>query len=230
MLLNSALLLLRERPSVLKGLWAIYLERETKSFSPFLLLWSYKWQLFEKQSWRGPNLFRSSRKKAWALTLGLWGRRSSTRDSAILIRELDEALQKTSSLSKLFNLFFLLFNGCWTKNEWMWRIIVCTNESAYQYHSFIFIFQLFFWRTIHFTFLKNVQTSLHSICIQYSITFSLEESPTFRNESWILSLLSHEKVCKKIALFLYFLINVMHYKTILSNLTIHFPLLGRGSK
>ena len=95
--------------------------------------------------------------------------RSSTRDSAILIRELDEALQKNLRLWReqvIQSFFFLfLFNGCWTKNEWMWRIIVCMNESAYQYHSFIFTFQLFYWRTIHFTFLKNVQTSLHSICI-----------------------------------------------------------------
>ena len=103
-----------ERPCVLKGLWAIYLERETKSFSPFLLLWSYKWQLFEKQSWRGPNLFRSRRKKAWALTLGLWGRRkeqSSTRDSAILIRELDEALQKKPPFLKRasYSIFFFFF-------------------------------------------------------------------------------------------------------------------------
>ena len=38
--------------------------------------------------------------------------RSSTRDSAILIRELDEALQKKTSVfeeSKLFNLFFFFF-------------------------------------------------------------------------------------------------------------------------
>ena len=130
MLLNSALLLLRERPSVLKGLWAIYLERETKSFSPFLLLWSYKWQLFEKQSWRGPNLFRSSRKKAWALTLGLWGRRSSTRDSAILIRELDEALQKTSSLSKLFNPFFSSSIQWMLDEKWM-------NVTDYRMHEWI---------------------------------------------------------------------------------------------
>ena len=74
--------------------------------------------------------------------------RSSTRDSAILIRELDEALQKKPPFLKRasYSIFFFLFlfNGCWTKNEWMWRIIVRMNESAYQYHSFIFIFQLFF--------------------------------------------------------------------------------------
>ena len=160
-----------ERPCVLKGLWAIYLERETKSFSPFLLLWSYKWQLFEKQSWRGPNLFRSSRRKAWALTLGLWGRRkelhswfshSYSRIRWSTAKKKKDRLWREQVIQSFFFLF--LFNGCWTKNEWMWRIIVCMNESAYQYHSFIFIFQLFFWRTIHFTFLKNVQTSLHSLC------------------------------------------------------------------